>query len=128
MADIDKDIAKALGKYETRQLECILNALENEEYYGTGLSHINGAYASAEVTDLLTGEDDDDLTGVDDDNCEAYDVVEILLEAGEQDMGDGHSSCDRAIRYISRRYLGDEKMSLDDKANKVTDLASGTVR
>ena len=115
MVKIDKDIAKSLTKYEVRQLECILNALENDEYYGTGLSHINGAYASAEVTDLLLSDDYDD-----DDDVE-YDVVEISLESGEQDMGDGRSTCNGSTCYISRRYLGDEKMTLEEKMRKVTD-------
>ena len=114
MVKIDKDIAKSLTKYEVRQLECILNALENEEYYGTGLSHINGAYASAEVTDLLIDEDNED------DDVE-YDVVEISLESGEQDMGDGRSTCNGSTLYLSRRYLGDEKMTMEEKMRKVTD-------
>jgi hypothetical protein len=114
MVDIDKDIAKSLTKYEVRQLECILNAIENSEYYGSGLSHINGAYVEVEVTDLLLDEDQDD-------DDVLFDIVEISLESGEQDMGDGHSSCNTSKCHISRRYLGDEKMGLEEKMRKVTD-------
>ena len=112
---IDKKVRKELNSFETSELERVLEALEWHEYCASGMRKINGGYASATAYDI-----DSDY---DDDTDEDFDKILIELEAGEQNMGDGRSSCSKIICQIDKRILKFQDMELSKKVNAVKGCA-----
>jgi hypothetical protein len=109
--EITKDIRKELYSFELSELERLLEAIEEHEYYASGLSNLSGTYVNATAEELEEGEDYDD-------DKEAWvDSLVIGIESGEND-----ETCIRSLKTrhrISRKYLGNKTMSLKEKLSKV---------
>lgn len=111
MKPIDASILKSLNSFEVSELTRIMEAIEKQEYYACGGRHLCGAYADTEISDLLIGEDYDEETD------KEYDLIEFWIETGVQD--ESHTSSDTSYHHISRRVVGDSKMSLKEKLQTI---------
>lgn len=76
---------KQLTKQELEKLKDVLEKFETQTLYETGLKNINGGFAKAEMFDY-----DDEY-------------IDIELEWGEQDMGDGRSTTHKEQHKINRK-------------------------
>jgi hypothetical protein len=74
-------------KITDKQVKDALDKFEWAEYYNTGMKHINGGYAKAEIFDY-----DDEY-------------FDVQLEYGEQDMGSGYSTIHREQYKMNRETL-----------------------
>jgi hypothetical protein len=107
---IHTEVMKRLNSFECSELQRILETVEDQEYYSSGLKNLNGGYASATAYDIETDSLDDETE---------VDVIQIELESGVQDMGDGHSSCDKTSLLLRRPILSNTKMGLKEKLNEI---------
>jgi hypothetical protein len=110
---IRTEVMKRLNSFECSELQRILETASDREYYCCGLRNLNGGYASATAIDIAT----DSL----DDETEA-DVIEIELESGVQDMGDGYSSCHKSRFLLRRPVLTDQSKTVKDKLNELEEI------
>jgi hypothetical protein len=79
-----------MSKLTKQELETLAKALEHFErstLNDTGMRHINGGYAKAEMFDY------------------DEDAIDIELEWGEQDMGSGSSTCHKENYTLERSTL-----------------------
>ena len=111
MKNIDKKILKAMNSFEVCELTRLLEAVEMQEYYISGLKYISGGFVNTEVCDLLIGEDYDEETE------EEHDIIQFWIISGvENDEG---SSADNSRHSISKRILNDNSLSLREKLLKI---------
>ena len=87
---------------ELKKLKELLEAFQAQEYIFSGYKSINGGYANAEA-----GTIDED-------------AIEIYLEVGVQNMGDGTSERTNSTYYISREAVRSD-ISVDEKLKLVRD-------
>jgi len=91
-----------MNKAERKKVEKLIDAFEWHEYCFSGLRKINGGYATAKLGEVNDEE------------------IEIHLELGTQDMGDGHSECDRGTYYIDREVALSD-IDVAEKLKKIRD-------
>ena len=111
--EIDKKIWTSLNSFEISELEKLLEAVEMQEYYTSGYKHLCGGYASAEITDILFDEDEDEETGED------VDLIEFRVESGVQEGG--HTETWSSNHYISRKVINDKALSIKEKLEHIKD-------
>ena len=104
-------VMKRLNSFEMSELQRILEAVEYQELYMTGLSKICGGYATAEAYDIILEDDWDDDTG------EEVDIIELQVESGEQ-MG-SRTTCEKSCHRLVRTVLANKKMTLKEKLQKI---------
>ena len=85
---------------EISELRHVLEVFENSVYVDSGMKSINGGYARADMFDY-----DDEM-------------IDIEVEWGRQDMGDGHSTC-HVEQYTIDRETITADIPLAEKVAKI---------
>jgi len=85
---------------EISVLKDVLDVFENQQYVSTGMKGHNGGYATA------------DMFSYDDDK------IDIELEWGRQDMGDGRSTC-HVEQYTLDRDILHQDIPLKEKVSAI---------
>ena len=101
---IDTAVMKRLNSFENSELQRILETVETQVLYRSGLSKISGGYATAEAYDIMEDEDDTDL-------------IEIEVESGEN--GCGYTDCLKTSHRLDRKVLGNQEMTLQEKVKAI---------
>jgi hypothetical protein len=109
--NIARTVREALLSFELSELERLLEAIADQVYYQSGYNNICGGYAYAEAYGINDGED------YDEDADDWTDTIEIEVESGESDGSTTH--CTKTCHRITRKVLGDKKMTLREKLGKV---------
>lgn len=108
---IETVVMKRLNSYENSELQRILEAVEYQALYQSGLSKISGGYSTAEAYDIIEEDDYDEETDTD------YDFIEIEVETGEQ--GCGYTESLKTCHKLSRKHIGNKKMTLREKIQAI---------
>jgi hypothetical protein len=91
----DKKLVKEINL--TKEEVEIFEKFEFEVLYHNGLKNINGGYSSVTIYD--TDEDDD-----------GNELLVCEVECGEQNMGNGHSNCDKwQVNYNRKTQKFEER-------------------
>ncbi len=108
---IESSVRKGLTKFEAKELEKIIEAVEWHEYKSSGLSMISGGFATLEAYDM-----DEDYN---EDKDKDEEVILMEMVTGEQDMGGGHSRTDKNLFHIPRSILTERTMTTEWKINQI---------
>lgn len=110
---IATEVMKRLNSFENSELQRVLEAIEYECLYRSGLSKICGGYSNAEAYDIEEGED------YDEDNDKWIDI--ILLEVDTGECGEGYTDSFKTRHRLSRKVIGDQAMTLKEKLRSITE-------
>ena len=103
--NIDKNIKKELNSFELSELERLLRAIEDQEYYQSGLSKICGGFSNTKAIDIDLEDDGDGEF--------------IIIESTLGEVGQDYSNSNTANYKVYRSVLNDHKMSLKDKLKTI---------
>ena len=111
MANIVDEVRKELNSFESSELERILQAVESQELYYSGLHNISGGYATAEAYDI------EEIDDYEEETEEWVEVIHLEITSGE--AGVGYNSSFQTTGTIPRKIVGDLKMPLKEKLKQI---------
>lgn len=111
---IEKTVLQHLDSFEVSQLERLLETIEANQLYLSGMDKFTGGYANAEAYELIEGDDYDEATDQD------VDVIEIEIEVGENTGS--FTKCTKSCYRITRNILTNPSLSVGDMLQKVKEL------
>ena len=112
MKTIDPEILKGLTPYEITELTKVMEAVEIQDYYASGLKYVSGGYVDTEIEDILYGED-----YWEGETDEEFDLIQFWIILGEDD--ETCSRTETSHHVIPRRIINDKEMSIEDKIKTI---------